>query len=127
MIRGFPGDSATSLPVTQETWVRPLGWEEPLEKEMATHSSVLAWRMPWTEECRTTVHAVAESDTSEPQRHTYNMSRERIPEAHPTSTGQPGACEEFWSKPPGLGKKTVLSLKALEFLKSFFCAKQILP
>ena len=34
----------------QETWVRFLGWEEPLEKEMATHSSILAWRMPWMEE-----------------------------------------------------------------------------
>ena len=33
-----------------ETWVRSLGWEDPLEKEMATHSSILAWRIPWTEE-----------------------------------------------------------------------------
>ena len=34
----------------QETRVRPLGWEDPLEKEMATHSSTLAWKIPWTEE-----------------------------------------------------------------------------
>ena len=34
----------------QETWVRSLGWEDPLEKGMATHSSILAWRIPWTEE-----------------------------------------------------------------------------
>ena len=34
----------------QETWVRFLGQEDPLEKEMATHSSILAWRIPWTEE-----------------------------------------------------------------------------
>ena len=34
------------LPAMQETWVRPLGWEDPLEKEMATHSSILAWRIP---------------------------------------------------------------------------------
>ena len=34
---------------TQETWVRSLGWEHPLEKEMATHSSILAWKIPWTE------------------------------------------------------------------------------
>ena len=33
-----------------ETWVRSLGWEDPLEKEMATHSSILAWKIPWTEE-----------------------------------------------------------------------------
>ena len=35
---------------TQETWVRSLGWEDPLEKGMATHSSLLAWRIPGTEE-----------------------------------------------------------------------------
>ena len=34
----------------QETWVRSLGWEDPLEKGMAAHSSILAWRIPWTEE-----------------------------------------------------------------------------
>ena len=39
-----------NLPAMQETWVRFLGWEDPLEKEMATHSSVLAWEIPWTEE-----------------------------------------------------------------------------
>ena len=38
------------LPAMQETWVRPLGWEDPLEEGMATHSSILAWRIPWTEE-----------------------------------------------------------------------------
>ena len=38
------------LPAMQETWVRYLGWEDPLEKEMATHSSILAWRIPWMEE-----------------------------------------------------------------------------
>ena len=38
------------LPAMQETQVRSLGQEDPLEKEMATHSSILVWRMPWTEE-----------------------------------------------------------------------------
>ena len=38
------------LPAMQETRVRSLGWEDPLEKEMATHSSILAWSIPWTEE-----------------------------------------------------------------------------
>ena len=37
-------------PAKQETWVRSLGWEDPLEKDMATHSSILAWRIPGTEE-----------------------------------------------------------------------------
>ena len=37
-------------PAMQETWVRSLGWEDPLEKEMATHSSILSWKVSWTEE-----------------------------------------------------------------------------
>ena len=39
-----------NLPATQETWVPSLGQEDPLEKEMATPSSILAWRIPWTED-----------------------------------------------------------------------------
>ena len=39
-----------NLPAMPETWVRSLGWEDPLEEGMATHSSILAWRIPWTEE-----------------------------------------------------------------------------
>ena len=38
------------LPAIRETWVQSPGWEDPLEKEMATHSSTLAWKIPWTEE-----------------------------------------------------------------------------
>ena len=38
------------LPAMWETWVQFLGWEDPLEKEMATHSSTLVWKIPWTEE-----------------------------------------------------------------------------
>ena len=37
-----------NLPTVQETWVRSLGWEDHLEKGKATHSSILAWRIPWT-------------------------------------------------------------------------------
>ena len=48
---GFPGGSEVkNLPAVQETWVQSLGQEDPLEKEMATHSSILAWRIPRTEE-----------------------------------------------------------------------------
>ena len=47
---GFPGGSALkNLPVMQETQVRSLGQEDPLEKEMTTHSNILAWEIPWTE------------------------------------------------------------------------------
>ena len=38
------------LPAVLETWVLALGWDDPLEKEMSTHSSILAWKIPWTEE-----------------------------------------------------------------------------
>ena len=48
---GFPGDSVVkNLPAVQEAQVQSLGLEDPLEKEMATHSSILAWEIPWTEE-----------------------------------------------------------------------------
>ena len=48
---GLHGESAVkNLPAMQENQVQSLGWEDPLEKEMATHSSILAWRIPWTEE-----------------------------------------------------------------------------
>ena len=53
-IHNLPWDSLVAHvvknpPTMQETWARFLGWEGPLEKEMATHSSILAWRIPWTE------------------------------------------------------------------------------
>ena len=51
MTKGFPGGSVVkNLPIMQETQVQSLGQEDPLEKEMATHSSILAWKIPWTEE-----------------------------------------------------------------------------
>ena len=50
-VRGFPGVSAgKESPAMQETWVQSLGREDPLEADMATHSSVLAQKVPWTEE-----------------------------------------------------------------------------
>ena len=42
--------SVKSVPAMKETWVRFLGQEDPLEKKMASHSNILAWRIPWTEE-----------------------------------------------------------------------------
>ena len=50
-MEGFHGGSmAKNLPAVQETWVPSLGREDPLEKEMAIHSYILAWEIPWTEE-----------------------------------------------------------------------------
>ena len=50
--RNFKGlaQLVKNLPAMQKTWVRSLGWENSLEKGMATHSNILAWRIPWTEE-----------------------------------------------------------------------------
>ena len=46
---GFPGSSVVkNLPLMQKTWVQSLGWEDPLEKGKAVHSSILAWRISWT-------------------------------------------------------------------------------
>ena len=51
IILGFPGGSAVkNLPAVQERQIWFLGWEDSLEEEMATHSNILGWRIPWTEE-----------------------------------------------------------------------------
>ena len=64
----FPAGSGVKNPPAmqdmQEMWVRSLGQDDPLEEEMATHSSILAWKIPWTEEHgRATVHGVGKSQT----------------------------------------------------------------
>ena len=54
------------LSTMQETWLRSLGWEDPLEKEMAIHSRTIAWKIPWTEEPgRLQPWGCKESDTTE--------------------------------------------------------------
>ena len=66
-----------NLPFIQETQVRFLGWEDPLEKGMATHSSILAWRIPWTEE------------PGGPQ-------STRPPESHTTEATEHALCDRPW-------------------------------
>ena len=59
MFLGFPvAQLVKNLPAMWETWARSLGWEDPLEKRKATHSNILAWRIPWT-----TAHGVTKSRT----------------------------------------------------------------
>ena len=68
----IPHSSVVNLPAMQDTWVWFLGWEDPLQKEMATYSSILAWRIPWTEETgRLQSPGLQESDM------TYWLKRER--------------------------------------------------
>ena len=58
--------SVKNLPAMQETWVRFLGWATPLKKKVVTHSSILSWRIPWTEEPgRLQFVALQESDTTQ--------------------------------------------------------------
>ena len=69
------------LPAMWETWVQSLGWEDSLEKEMATHSSILAWRIPWTEEPGGlhTVHGVTkELDMTERLIHTSHLISDHL-------------------------------------------------
>ena len=50
VVTSLVAQTVKHLLTMRETWVRSLGWEEPLEKEMATYSSILAWKVPWMEE-----------------------------------------------------------------------------
>ena len=66
IILGFPGSSVVkNLPAVQEIWIQYLGRDDPLDKEMATHSSNLAWEILWTEEPGKlrTVHRVTKNQT----------------------------------------------------------------
>ena len=61
---GFPrGSLVKNLPANLETLLRSLGWEDPLEEGMATHSSIFAWRVPWTEEPEGLQSIVSQSQT----------------------------------------------------------------
>ena len=63
-LRGFPGGSVVkNLPAMQETQVWSMGWEDPLKKEMTTHSSILVWKILWTEAWWAAVHGVSKSWT----------------------------------------------------------------
>ena len=67
------------LPAVRETWVQSLGWEDPLGEAMAPHSSILAWRIPWTEEPGGCVHGVTkESDMTERLSTAQNALTEKL-------------------------------------------------
>ena len=79
-----------NLPVILETWVRFLSWDDPLEEGMVTHSSILAWRIPWTEEpSRLQSMGSQESDTNSVG-HKHPARRAEVEVG--SSTTQPGKC-----------------------------------
>ena len=73
------GQRLKRLPAMWETWVQSLGWEDPLEKEMATHSSILAWRIPWGSLVGYSPWGGKESDTTERLRFRFAIGQCRWP------------------------------------------------
>ena len=73
------------LPTMRETWVQSLGQEDPLEKEIVTHSSTLAWKMPWTEEPgRLQSMGSQQSQTQLKQLSTHHESESEVAQSYPT-------------------------------------------
>ena len=64
-------------PVMQETRAQSVGQEDPLEKGMTTHSSILAWRIPWMRACQAIVHGFAESDMTQATEHAHMQCFQR--------------------------------------------------
>ena len=90
--RGFPGGSVVkNLPAVQVTRVWPLGWEDPLEKEMATHSSILAWKISWTEE-----PGGLQSMGSQRVRHDWVTNTLRILYVYPGYKGDTNPFSDMW-------------------------------
>ena len=80
----------------RETWVRSLGWEDPLEKGKATHSSILAWRIPWT-----TVHGVIKSRTRLSDFHFPSWTSLPLPTlSHPSPKYEGSSCSSIPEKQP---------------------------
>ena len=106
------------LPTMWETWVRSLGREDPLEKEMATHSSILAWRIPWTEELGGLQSTgCKESDTTE-RLHLHFILLQGFPDS---SIGKESACNTGdlgsilgLGRSPGEGNGNPLQYSCLE-------------
>ena len=76
MVLCFPsGSQVKNPPVMWETWVQSLGWEDPLEKETATHSSILAWKISWTVESRGSQRVGQDSDFRTQEWHSLFFKR----------------------------------------------------
>ena len=88
-----------NLPASPETWVRSLGQEDPLQKGMATHSSILAWRIPWTAEPgglqSIGSHRVGHNGATNPFTFTLRSMQVMLGGAHPARSSIP---QFFWHK-----------------------------
>ena len=114
---------AKNLPAVQETRVRSLGWKDPLEKEMATHSSNLAWRIPWTEEpvgIQSIRHK--ESNMTECLSMEDNLSRQFNAMLCYAKSLQscPTLCDPIDSSPPGSPVPGILQTRTLEWVAISF-------
>ena len=91
---------------TQETWAWSLGQEDPLEKEVATHSSILAWRIPWTEEPgglqSMESHRVRHDWATHTHTHTHSLSLSLSPPISPRLPFLSTSHDHSWEKPAGL-------------------------
>ena len=100
-----------------QTWVPSLGWEDPLEEGITTHSDILAWRMPRTEEPGgRLVHRVAESDTSEGIERACRRLEDRLIPRGPEKQGDRRELSDDKQKP---SNHTRLSLKLLSSVWNF--------
>ena len=86
-----------NLPQIQKTSVRSLGWEDPLEKGMATSSSIVAWSNPWTEAWQATVHGVGKwSDVTEHLTHTLTKRNRNTYGTHTQKSTKSGFLSSGW-------------------------------
>ena len=117
---GFPSGSAVENPAVQETRVWSLGWKDPLEEEMATHASILAWRIPWTEEpggysqwgCRVGHDC---SDWAHTHTHTYIHVHTCMEQLHRHTPSFPGPTWQLlFSTFTGVGKVTLWKVNSCE-------------
>ena len=103
-----------TLPIMWETWIRPLGRKDPLEEGMAIHSSILAWRIPWTEESwQATVHEAAKCQTR------LSKSFAAIAAAKSLQSC-PTLCNPTDGSPPGSPVPGILQARTLEWVAISF-------
>ena len=108
--------SCKCLPAMQETWVQSLGWEDSLEKEMATHSSIPAWRIPWTEE-----PGGLQSMGSQRVRHDWATSlKRRIESESEVAQSCPTFCDPMDCSLPGSSIHGIFQARVLEWVAVSF-------